>query len=122
MDVSGILTRNPDTDGGAALVTWGFPEVLQRSECCGRLRSCSWAAGDLLAFTQVTPASVCPLGVPASTGLPHRESRLTATPPAHSQAATRARFASVSRGLWLGLAGKPCCQGRRRLACLGKRQ
>jgi hypothetical protein len=35
MDVSGILTRNPNTDGGAALVTWGFPEALQGSEYCG---------------------------------------------------------------------------------------
>jgi hypothetical protein len=35
MDVSGILTRNPDTDGGAALVTGGFPEALQQSECRG---------------------------------------------------------------------------------------
>ncbi len=35
MDASGILTRNPNTDGGAALVTWGFPEALPQSERCG---------------------------------------------------------------------------------------
>jgi hypothetical protein len=35
MDVSGILTRNPDTDGGAALVTWGFPEALQGQSAAG---------------------------------------------------------------------------------------
>jgi len=35
MEASGILTRNPNTDGGAVLVTWGFREALQRSECSG---------------------------------------------------------------------------------------
>src|SRR5215472_2473500 len=69
--------RNPNTDRGAALVTWGFLEVLQRS-----------GAGpvEVLLMARRKPPGVCPghahqrcpLAVPASTGLPHRESRLAA--------------------------------------------
>ena len=59
----------------SALVTWGFPELLQRPKC--------WAI-EVLLVARRTPAGVCPghahqrcpLGIPASTGLPHRESRL----------------------------------------------
>ena len=95
-----ILTRNPNTDGRAALVTWGFLEALSDQ---------SAEPVEVLLVAQRRPVDVCPghahqrcpLGVLASTGLPHRESRLGAVPTGqpHCAGAVHSGGARTSSGV-----------------------
>src|SRR5580704_5985185 len=74
-----ILRANPDTAGGAA-VRPGIPRGACAVHHVEPLRSTRGTDGDLLTLAQVT-SSIAVCQGPASTGLPHRESRPTGTVP-----------------------------------------